>query len=100
MSTVYAVLIVDEIHDPERYREYERRHDRGALAAAGGEILVKSEEPEVLEGDWPHQRVVILRFPSRAALHTWYASDHYAEVGELRLQASHGRMAVFEAFSP
>jgi uncharacterized protein (DUF1330 family) len=98
MSAVYAVLLVDEIHDPERYREYERRHDRAAFAAFGGEIVVKSDEPEVIEGEWPHERLVLLRFPSREALHAWYSSPHYRDVGELRLTASRGRMACFTEF--
>jgi uncharacterized protein (DUF1330 family) len=98
MSAVYAVLLVDEIQDPERYREYERRHDRAAFAAFGGDIVIKSDDPEVLEGEWPHARLVLLRFPSREALHAWYGSEHYAEVGQLRLAASRGRMACFAEF--
>lgn len=95
---VYAVLLVDGIHDARRYTEYERLHDRAVFAAHGGELLVKSEAPEILEGTWPHQRTVVLRFPSRAALRAWYDSPHYAEVRGLRLEASEGRMAAFEAY--
>jgi uncharacterized protein (DUF1330 family) len=98
MSGVLVVLLVDAIHDVETYREYERLHDREVFASFGGEIVVKSEAPDVLEGDWPHQRVVVLRFPSGEALHAWYASPHYREVSQLRLAASSGRMAAFPVY--
>jgi uncharacterized protein (DUF1330 family) len=42
----------------------------------------------VLEGDWPHQRTVIIEFPSRAAAEGWYASAAYQAVIGLRQGSS------------
>jgi uncharacterized protein (DUF1330 family) len=97
--SVYALLLVDAIHDPDGYTEYERSHDRAVLEAHGGEILIKSEDPEILEGHWRHQRVVLISFPSRAEFHGWYDSEHYVNVRALRLAASTGRMVCFDGYA-
>jgi len=91
----YAVLLVDGIDDLELYHRYEAEFDRKSFEAHGGEVLVLSEEPDVLEGDWPFRRLVILKFPSTAALNAWYRSPEYVLVRGLREQAARQRMAGF-----
>lgn len=95
MPAVYALLLVDGIDDPETYREYEAGFDPDEFAAMGGELLIKSESPQVMEGDWPIQRVVLVRFPSQEQLDAWYDGPSYASVRGLRHKSARQRMASF-----
>jgi uncharacterized protein (DUF1330 family) len=96
-TDVFALLLVDEIEDPDTYRQYERGFDRGHFKAMGGELLVKSESPKEIEGEWAHQRVVLLRFPSQGHFDAWYASPEYSAVKGLRLASGPMAMACFAA---
>lgn len=54
---------------------------------------------EVLEGDWDHHRVVLMRAPSRQAWDDFYSSDAYAPIRPLRRQATDSMMAVLDGVS-
>lgn len=83
---VYVVAQI-QIDDRETYRKYE---------AGFGEIFRKyqgksvgfSEDPELIEGEWPYTRTVLLWFPSSEALHDWYDSPEYQKIAEHRWAAS------------
>jgi uncharacterized protein (DUF1330 family) len=53
------------------------------LAPFGGAFVVHGATPEVLEGPFPGDLVVI-RFPDREAARAWYASDAYQAILPLR----------------
>ncbi|HEX4306368.1 MAG TPA: DUF1330 domain-containing protein [Solirubrobacterales bacterium] len=96
-TDVFALLLVENIDDPDTYRQYERGFDRDHFKQMGGELLVKSESPKEIEGTWTHQRVVLLRFPSQEHFDTWYASPEYSAVKGLRLASGPMAMACFAA---
>lgn len=96
-TDVFALLLVENIDDPDTYRQYEKAFDRDHFKEMGGELLVKSESPKEIEGDWTHQRVVLLRFPSQEAFDAWYASPEYSAVKGLRLASGPMAMACFAA---
>ncbi|HKP40082.1 DUF1330 domain-containing protein [Mycobacterium sp.] len=49
--------------------------------------------PEAAEGDWPHQRrLVIVEFSDRDTLQRWYSSDEYAEALAYRDRALNRRL--------
>jgi uncharacterized protein (DUF1330 family) len=59
-----AYIIVDMlITDMDQYRQYMAAAP-AAVAAAGGEYLVRGGRFEVLEGSWEPARIAMLRFPS------------------------------------
>ena len=79
---VYLILD-NEIHDPEAYKEY--------LAAApefvkkhGGEYLVRGGDFEVLAGNWDPKRLVIFRYPSREAIDNMLSDPGYQPWKKLR----------------
>lgn len=82
----YAVANI-EIHDRDEYRKYEAGFS-AIFEKYGGTIVAGSEEPEVLEGEWPYTRFVLLSFPSRQALETWYRSEEYQGIVPHRWAAS------------
>ena len=72
-----AYVIVDmKITDPQRYKEYMAAAP-AAVAAAGGEYLVRGGRNEVLEGEWLPTRMAMLRFPSYEKAKAFYDDELY-----------------------
>lgn len=57
------------------------------VALFGGRYLVRGPSVEALEGEWEHDRMVVVEFPDKASALAWYQSDVYRPLRELR-QAS------------
>ena len=73
-----AAYLIVEMHvtDPDRYRDYMAAAP-AAVAAAGGEYLVRGGRHETLEGDWQPHRVAMLRFPSYEQAKAFYHGEAY-----------------------
>ncbi len=79
-----AYLIVDvDLRDSTAYEAYKGRVP-ALIARHGGEYLVRGGEHEVLEGDWRPHRLVLFRFPDRAAIRAFMADPDYAPLKALR----------------
>ena len=64
------VIYQAKVLDPAAYEEYKKQAE-ASIAAAGGKYIVRGGEVEVLEGDAPKGRVVILEFPSMPIALEW-----------------------------
>ena len=84
-----------EITAPETYETY-RAQVPPILEKYGGEFIVRGGDMEVLEGDWPWPRMVILKFPDREAAKAWHASAEYQGPQALRQAASKANMIVVD----
>lgn len=83
-----AYLIVDvDLRDSAAYEAY-KREVPALIARHGGEYLVRGGEHEVLEGDWKPHRLVLFRFPDRAAIRAFMADPAYAPLKALRLRVA------------
>jgi uncharacterized protein (DUF1330 family) len=72
-----AYVIVDaKVSDPVKYKDYQLLSP-SAIAAGGGEFLVRGGEHSVLEGAWNPHRVVVVKFPSVEAAKSFYDSALY-----------------------
>lgn len=60
------------------------------LAPFGGRLVATDGELDILEGEWPHPRLVIIEFPDGSAAQAWYRSDAYQRVIGLQLQSAAG----------
>jgi uncharacterized protein (DUF1330 family) len=79
-----AYLIADiVIRDAERYEAY-KRVVPALIARHGGEYLVRGGAFDVLEGDWRPTRLVLFRFPDRAAIHAFMNDPDYAPLATMR----------------
>jgi uncharacterized protein (DUF1330 family) len=79
-----AYIIVDmSISHPEQYRQYMAAAP-AAVAAAGGEYLVRGGRHVVLEGHWQPQRIAMLRFPSLEKAQAFYDGQAYRAARSLR----------------
>lgn len=85
------------INDRKRYAEYEAGF-MDIFSRFAGKMLAVDEQVEVLEGDWPCTRTVIVEFPSREEALAWYRSDDYQALAEHRFAASVGSIALVKGF--
>jgi uncharacterized protein (DUF1330 family) len=85
------VIYQGEVTDPARYEEY-KTEAAASIVAAGGRYLVRGGEVEVLEGDPPAGRTVVLEFPTMQAAIDWYRSEEYTAIRQLREGAARARL--------
>ena len=93
-----AVYIVAQIsiHDRAEYQQYEAGFFE-VFARYTGELLAVSENPTVVEGEWPYTRTVLLRFPSAEEARRWYDSPEYQRIAQHRFRASKANAVLVEA---
>jgi uncharacterized protein (DUF1330 family) len=89
------VIYQGEVLDEKRYDEYKTK-GAASILAAGGQYLVRGGDVEVLEGEAPAGRTVVLEFPSMQAALDWYRSDEYTEIRKIREGAARARMYVVD----
>jgi uncharacterized protein (DUF1330 family)/lysophospholipase L1-like esterase len=89
------VIAAETVKDEATFSEY-RQVVPATLGAFGGKFTVRGGHLETLEGKWPHPRLVIIEFPSRAAAEGWYRSPQYQEIIGLRLKSSVGELVIVE----
>jgi len=89
------VIYQGEVTDPERYEQYKEK-GRASILAAGGKYVVRGGDVEVLEGEPPAGRTVVLEFPTKQAAVDWYRSDAYSEARKMREGAAIARMYVVD----
>lgn len=84
-----------EITDPVAYEEY-RQGVPASLTPYGGRFLARGGATEVVEGDEPLRRVVILEFPSMAQLKAWYDSPEYVPLRDIRWRTARSTIIFTE----
>ncbi|NQW00815.1 MAG: DUF1330 domain-containing protein [Rhodospirillales bacterium] len=91
-----AYLIVQlNVTDPETFAEYKKQVEP-TIDAFGGEYVIRGGTQEVLEGDWPFARTVVIKFPSMEKVKAWHASDMYKGPMALRQSASVANALIVE----
>ena len=89
-----AYLIATEtVHDEATFARY-REQVVGTLTPFGGKFIARGGNLTILEGEWPHARLVIIEFPSRRAVEDWYRSEAYKKVIDLRLKSTSGNLVI------
>ena len=86
MVRMIALIRVANLADYNRYRE----QVPGTLESYGGEIRFRAEKPMTLDdenglGDF--SQIALFWFPSADAMTSWYESDAYHDLLELRASA-------------
>ena len=72
-----AYIIVDmKVSDAEQYKHYITAAT-AAVAATGGEYLVRGGKFETLEGGWKPTRIAMLKFPDYETAKTFYDAELY-----------------------
>lgn len=94
---VAYVIYQGEVLDAERYEQYKLRA-ADAIHNAGGRYVVRGGDVDVLEGDAPSGRTVVLEFPSRQAALDWYHGDEYRAARTIREGAARARMYIVDGY--
>ena len=89
------VVVQESIENEAVFAQY-RAKAPATVEAYGGKFLARGGNLEVLEGELPHKRLVILEFPTRQDAIAWYNSPEYQEILPLRLSSSKGIFAVLD----
>ncbi len=89
------VIYQGEVVDPEVYEQYKVLAAE-SIAEAGGRYLARGGEIDVLEGEPPPGRTVVLEFPSMAAARSWFDGSRYREARAVRQHAVVARAYVVE----
>jgi uncharacterized protein (DUF1330 family) len=94
MPKSYAVGHLRNVRIGPDIIEYLRRID-DTFEPFGGRYLVHGQPPEVLEGAW-HGDLIVIAFPDRASAEAWYRSDAYQEIVPLRTGSSDGTILLID----
>ncbi|GAB2485928.1 MAG: DUF1330 domain-containing protein [Cytophagales bacterium] len=81
------VLVEVDIYDNEVYDEY-KKLTPGSIEPFGGKFVIRGLPVEALEGEWKHDRLVLLEFPDRQKALDWYNSEAYKKAREIRAKGS------------
>lgn len=92
--TAYLIGSLDII-DLAGFAEYARQVP-AVIAQYGGRYVVRGGSAEMVEGDGPLHRQVVLEFPDMAGLKIWYASPEYAPLLALRQRTARAKVIFVE----
>ncbi len=84
-NAVYVLLDVT-VKDRQKFMEYVEGH-RPSFHQYGGKLLFRSNDMEVVEGNWSPKLFVVHEWPSEEAFKNWYNSREYAPWRKLREEA-------------
>lgn len=90
------LIVTYRVTNTEGFKSYTAAAG-GTIVAHGGEILVAGPGSEALEGD-PYPITVVVKFPSKEALRTWYASPEYQAILHHRLDNTEGAAVIADEF--
>ena len=81
--TVYVVAQL-RVTDRAAYERYRSRFV-AVFERHAGRVLASDDRPEVVEGTWDCDRIVLLSFPDAASCRAWYDSAEYQEIARDRI---------------
>lgn len=94
--TVFVVAQI-AIEDRVEYGRYEAGF-YDAFVKHGGQIVSVDDEAEVVEGTWPYNRTVLIKFDDREAMMGWYDSPEYQAIIGHRHGASTANIVLVKGF--
>ena len=84
--SVYAIAQL-KITDRAAYDRYQAKF-MGVMKRFHGRVLAADEKPQVIEGEWDRDKVVLLSFPDEKAFRDWAESPEYVEIAKDRKAGS------------
>lgn len=92
--SVYAIGMIT-VTDRARYERYKERFVP-ILQQYHGRLLAADEHPQVQEGLWPYQKLILLQFEDRGAYERWATSPEYRETAKDRYAGSDGTVILIQ----
>ena len=84
--TVYTIAQL-RFTDRAAYDRYQARF-MDIFRRHRGTLLVADESPQVVEGHWDGDKVVLMSFPDEAAFRLWSESPDYQEISKDRREGA------------
>lgn len=94
MAKGYIIARV-RVDDMEQYKKY-MALSPDAIAAFGGEFIIRGGQNVMVEGEAETRRTVVIEFPSYQAAKDCYESDIYQSAKKFREGAGEGQFLVIE----
>ena len=91
----YFIADQQEVTNPEVMKTY----SAGVAATIeqyGGKFVCRGGDPEVVEGEWPVRRIIVLEFSDRAALKSWYDSPESADLKAMTFSSSRSNAIIVD----
>ena len=101
MDEVKVYMVANlQIHDAERYREYEKGFFP-ILKRHGGEFIAYDDNIIHFEGDTPLKgRVILFSFPSLKHANEWYSDPDYQSISEHRRASVTSTITLINGLPP
>ncbi|MEZ5427519.1 MAG: DUF1330 domain-containing protein [Pyrinomonadaceae bacterium] len=94
---VYVIAQIS-ITDPEAYKRYQDRF-MDVFGRFEGKLLAADAGPQVVEGVWEREKVILLSFPNENAFRDWAFSPDYREISKDREAGSNGVVLLVKGIS-
>ena len=95
MPAVLSVTI--EVKDPIKLKSYIGQVP-ATMAPHGAKMVGRGKVQKVLNGEIAHQMEALFEFPSTEAIDSWFNSDAYQALKEIREEAAHMNIVILESF--
>jgi uncharacterized protein (DUF1330 family) len=96
--TVYAIAQL-KMTDRATYDRYQARFF-DVFRKFNGRLLVADEQPRVLEGAWPHDKLVMMSFPDEASFMAFSTSPDYQDISRDRKAGAQATVLLVKGFAP
>jgi len=95
--SVYVIAQIS-INDRATYNKYQARFLE-VFAKFKGQLLAADENPQVVEGAWEREKVVLMKFPDKESFEAWAFSPEYQEIAKDRKAGSEAIVLLVKSFS-
>jgi uncharacterized protein (DUF1330 family) len=95
MNAAYLVGHIT-VKDAEKWRRY-RAQVPATLQPWGAEVTFRGKLFTVFSGEHPYDDIVVICFPDKESVTSWYASPAYQALLPLRQQAADMLLLAYEA---
>ena len=101
MSNPHYLIAQIDVKDYDSYLAEYAMPLMEILSDVGAEVLAADANARALEGEWPGNWTVIIKFPSKDAMTAFYQSERYAPLKDLRINklSDAGSVASVAGFS-
>jgi uncharacterized protein (DUF1330 family) len=96
--TVYVIVQL-KMTDRVAYDRYQARFF-DVFRNFRGRLLSADEHPEVLEGSWDCDKLVLMSSPDEPAFQAWVTSPEYLEISRDRKAGAEAIVLLAKGFSP
>ena len=84
-----------EVYDHEMYHAYIESASQ-IVRQYGGEYIFRSDHIVPVSGDWAPNRLILIRFNSKADIQRCFGSEEYLQIKHLREQSTKSRSVIID----